>query len=134
MIETYIPQAAPFVMIDELIQASEAGSITKFAVIEDNIFVEENYFTEPGIIENMAQTAAAGTGYIAQQSKKNTPVGFIGAIKNCQINQLPVVGDILTTEVTVLHSVLNAKIIHATVTVENKIIASSEFKIFLQNE
>src|SRR6187402_1491878 len=104
----YIPQAAPFEVIDTLISANESEAVTEFTVRENHLFVEKGYFTEPGLIENMAQTAAAGTGYHAVQSDKPAPVGFIGAIKNFELYTLPKLGDTIQTSTKVLHQVMNA--------------------------
>jgi 3-hydroxyacyl-[acyl-carrier-protein] dehydratase len=128
----YIPQAPPFVMIDELCSASEAETRTQFTIREGHLFVQDNLFTEPGLIENMAQTAAAGTGYKATLTGQPAPVGFIGAIKNLEINYLPKVGETIISCVKMVHQVMNAHIVEGTITCEGKVIASAEFKIFLQ--
>ena len=91
-----------------------------------------NFLGGPGLVENMAQTAAAGTGYKAQQDGKPAPVGFIGALKNLKVNMLPKVGDTLTTEVVFKMQVMNAHIVESVVKVNDEEIASCELKIFLQ--
>lgn len=128
----FIPQRPPFVMIDAVEEADDQTSVTSFTVREGHLFVEDGCFTEPGIIENMAQTAAAGTGYKASQEGKEAPVGFIGALKGLQIHALPRTGDTITTKISFLHQVLNAHIVQAVVTLGGKEIASCELKIFLQ--
>lgn len=128
----YIPQAAPFEMIDELISATEALTQTRFTVREGHLFVADGVFTEPGLMENMAQTAAAGTGYRAAEQGAPAPVGFIGAIKNFEVHRLPQTGDVIVSEVIMLHQVLNAHIVQAVVRLQGELIASAEFKIFLQ--
>ncbi len=130
----FIPQRAPFIMIDEILEASENQSTTSFVVREGHLFVENGSFTEPGLIENMAQTAAAGTGYSASQQGKPAPVGFIGALKNLQIKQLPQIGDTITTNISFVHQVMNAHIVQGTIRIGEKEIASCELKIFLQSE
>ena len=96
-----IPQRPPFVMIGKLLHADEKITRTSFLVTENNIFTEKGEFCEPGLIENIAQTTAAGAGYISRL--KNTPVsvGYIGAIKNLEIFALPKVNDELITEVRI---------------------------------
>lgn len=131
-ITSFIPQRTPFVMIDDIVSANDAVSTTSFTVREGHLFVQDDFFTEPGLVENMAQTAAAGTGYKAQQDGKSAPVGFIGALKNLQVNELPKVGDTLNTEVVFKMQVMNAHIVQATVRVNDREIANCELKIFLQ--
>ncbi|HTM65350.1 MAG TPA: hypothetical protein VL093_03460 [Flavipsychrobacter sp.] len=130
----YIPQRPPFVMIDKVVSADESASVTSFTIPADNIFVEEGFFTEPGLIENMAQTAAAGTGYKAFQEQKPAPVGFIGALKGLQIKELPQAGETITTKISFLHQIMNAHIVQGTVMSGEKELASCELKIFLQTE
>jgi predicted hotdog family 3-hydroxylacyl-ACP dehydratase len=54
-----IPQKPPFVMIGRLLHWDEKLTRTSFLVNDDNVFVEDGEFREPGLIENIAQTAAA---------------------------------------------------------------------------
>ena len=60
---SYIPQRPPFVMVDEIIDSGEKKTCSKFLIKEDNIFVENGFLKEPGLVENIAQTAAARAGY-----------------------------------------------------------------------
>ncbi len=128
----YIPQRHPFVMVDTVLQADAKVSKTSFEIREDNLFVVNGFFTEPGLVENMAQTAAAGTGYRYQQKGEVVPVGFIGAIKNLKIYSLPKTGDILFTEIVITHTVLSVHVVEANVYVDNIKVASCEMKIFEQ--
>lgn len=131
-ITRFIPQQPPIVMIDELYESDGATTVTRFLVKADGLFVEDNQLKEPGLIENIAQTAAAGTGYQFIKQEEPIPVGFIGAIKHLQIFQLPKVGDILTTQVTVLDTVLDITLIKGEIQLNNTIIASCEMKIVLK--
>lgn len=131
-ITNFIPQRAPFVMIDDIVSADEKLSVTTLNIRNGHLFVKEGYFTEPGLVENMAQTAAACTGYYAQLAGKPAPVGFIGALKNLNIIELPKVGDTIKTEVNFLNQVLNVHIVQGRVYLNNKEIANCELKIFLQ--
>lgn len=128
----YIPQRPPFVMIDTLIQADDTASQTSFTIPDGHLFVENGYFTEPGLVENMAQTAAAGTGYKAHQSGNAAPVGFIGALKNLNIISLPEVHSTITTTVTFGMQVMNARIVNASISQNGTELANCELKIFIQ--
>lgn len=130
----YIPQRPPFVMVDEVVQADDKLYKTTFTVADENLFVVNGLFTEPGLVENMAQTAAAGTGYKYKQVGETVPVGFIGALKNLKIHELPSTGDKLETEILILHKVLNVYVVEAKVEVAGKKIATCEMKIFEQSE
>jgi len=130
----YIPQRPPFVMIDEVLSATETSSVCSFTIRTGHQFVENGVFTEPGLVENMAQTAAAGTGYFAAQQGNAAPVGFIGALKGLQIMELPKVGDTIVTTITFIHQIMNAHIVQGVVNLNDKQIATCELKIFLQSE
>jgi predicted hotdog family 3-hydroxylacyl-ACP dehydratase len=62
-VKELIPQKAPFVMVDELLLFTQDNLRSRFTINTSNIFVEEDFFVESGIIENMAQTVALHTGY-----------------------------------------------------------------------
>lgn len=131
----YLPQRPPFVMIDELLQADETMIRTSFTIREGHQLVRNGVFSEAGLVENMAQTAAAGTGAKAQQGGTPPPVGFIGALKNLIIKELPRTGDTITTEIIFVHQVMNAHIVQGTVKDHNGLeLAACELKIFLQTE
>ncbi|RQO32475.1 3-hydroxyacyl-ACP dehydratase [Taibaiella sp. KBW10] len=119
-------------MIDEIISANEQQTTSSFLISQENIFVANGVFTEPGLIENMAQTAAAGTGYKAALENTAPPVGFIGQVKQLNISQLPKVGDTLQTTITNIQQVMNAFIVKGTILCAGQEIASAEYKIFLQ--
>jgi predicted hotdog family 3-hydroxylacyl-ACP dehydratase len=130
-IRLLIPQKEPFIMVDCLYTCEEKYVVTGFTPLAANIFSSNGVFTEPGLIENMAQSAAAGTGYFYSKNNKDVPVGFIGAIKDCRILKLPATGEKLVTEVNVIAEVLNASVIRCKISCNNEEIASCEMKIFL---
>lgn len=118
-------------MVDCLYECDEKYIRTGFTPTPSTIFSEEGFFTEPGLIENMAQSAAAGTGYFYSRQNKPSPVGFIGAVKDFKLTTLPKVDDKLVTEITVVAEVMNATVIKAQITCNDSEIASCEMKIFL---
>lgn len=131
---SYIPQRAPMVMITEIKGVSQNGIITSFKIDDKNIFCSGGLFREPGLIENIAQSAAARIGYICDVEKKTIPLGFIGAIKNLIIHKIPKVGDELNTTVTIEHEVMNATIISGKIECRGELIAGCNMNIFLQEE
>ena len=95
-----IPQRPPFVMVDKLLSSGEIVTTSTFLITADNIFVENGVLKEPGLVENIAQTAAARAGHIAQIENKPVRVGYIGAIRNLQVMELPKINDKIITEIT----------------------------------
>jgi 3-hydroxymyristoyl/3-hydroxydecanoyl-(acyl carrier protein) dehydratase len=133
-IRNFIPQREPFVMVDKLLMNNDLLTRTSFFVAADNVFVEENELSEGGLLENIAQTAAAGTGYSALTDNKPVSIGYIGAVKNFEVLALPNVGDTLNTEIKIENQVFDVSVISGTVYVHEKLIASCEMKIFLKSE
>jgi hypothetical protein len=127
-----IPQRPPIVMVDKLISAADKKTVSGFTIKADNIFVENNIFREPGIIENVAQSAALGVGYVCSIKNEKVPIGFIGAIKNLRILNLPKVGDEITTEIQVDYEVFEATLITGKVFCGEELLAQCEMKIFLK--
>lgn len=130
-----IPQRAPIIMVDGIISSNDTQTITSFRIEESNIFCSGGYFREPGLIENIAQSAAAAAGYERKSMGLNLLTGFIGAVKNLEIIELPEVGEEIETSIDVIHNIFNVKIVNGTVRRKNgKICASCEMKIFLNEE
>jgi len=136
-VEKLIPQRSPMVMIDTLISHEGQKTVSAFTIEKDNIFVQDGYFTEAGLIENMARTAALRTGWIASQEKSKVdnydpPVGVIGAVKGFTLFRLPEVNTKLRTEISILIEVLNATVVKAQILNNIELLAEGELKIFIQ--
>ena len=129
-IQNFIPQRPPMVMVGKLHSVSGNKTVTSFIIEKDNLFCSGNSFREPGLIENIAQTAAAGEGYRASLEGKQPRPGFIGGIKNLHIHDLPEVNDEIITEATIEYEVMNATIIHGKIFNNQAIIAECEMKVF----
>lgn len=126
-----IPQKFPFRMIDKLESANETNYQSSFIVQADNVLLDGEYFSEGGLIENMAQTAAAGNGYECQQANKAVPIGYIGAVKHVQIIKRPKVGDLINTYLELKTKIGAASIMSGKIIFNNEIIATSELTIFV---
>lgn len=128
-----IPQRPPMVMIDCLLSCNQVVTSTSFEVRPDNIFVEEGHLAAEGILENIAQTCAARMGYFNLISETSVKLGFIGAVKNFEVSELPAVGDTLVTTVNVEQEVFNVTLVNASVRSGDREIASTTMKIALSD-
>lgn len=128
-----IPQRAPIVMVDEFLGMENNMSRTRFTVHKDNIFVDNDEFSECGLIEHIAQSAAARVGYIFKSKNLLIPIGYIGSVNNFVIYQNPKVGDVINTTIEIIQEVFNITLIQAYCYVEGKEIASCRMKIFLDS-
>ena len=106
-IESFIPQRAPFIMIDNLIEATPNKFTTDFLILSDNIFLENKLLREFALIENIAQSGAAGIGFLNRSLKTKPVDGFIGGISKLIVHDLPKVNDKIYTIVTKLHQLGN---------------------------
>lgn len=131
IILSYIPQRPPFVMVDSLTYSDDQCSRSEFLITGDNILVLDGKLMEAGMIENIAQTAAARAGYNAVQENKPVQLGFIGAIKNLEVFEFPQVDDLLETEVVMQNQVFDVSIVIGTVKCKGKLLAQCEMRIFI---
>jgi len=58
-----LPQRPPFIMVDKLTYFDAKSAKTIFTVCEDNMFCFDGRMEESGLVENIAQTCAARTGF-----------------------------------------------------------------------
>lgn len=113
-ITTLIPHRSPFVQVDSLIRAEDNFFVTEFTILSDNILVKEGLFQESGMLENIAQSVAAGFGYIGKKSGREPKAGYIGAISRVTVLQLPKAGDTITTRVQITHRLDPVVMVHGT--------------------
>ncbi len=128
----FLPHRYPMVMIDRLLVSDDDSTITGLHISEDNVFSHEGFFTEPGLVENIAQTAAIRAGYSFDREGKGTPMGYIGAVKHLSIHFLPPVNSMINTEIRVENEVFDVSLIRGRVTCEGRLVAECEMKIVLK--
>lgn len=95
--------------------------------------MENDCFTEFGLIEHIAQSAAARVGYICRKENKPISIGYIGAISNMEIVFLPKINDMLETRIEILQEVFNITLIKAESFTDGRLAASCQMKIFLNS-
>ena len=138
-VSALLPQKSPMEMVDKLWFHDDTYSISGLLIKEDNIFCKNGVLCEPGLMENIAQTAGLRLGYMVSQMHKSEevikpPLGYIGGIRNLIIHQLPPVGAELKTEIFVQAVVFEVTLISAKSSVNGVPVASCEMKIFLKKD
>jgi len=128
-----VPQRMPMLMFDSFLEADDQHAISELTISEDNIFYDE-IFTVPGIIEHIAQTAAAHNGFISLQRNQPVRLGYIAAVKNLKIFELPAVGDKLQTEIKIVNEVMGFVVVEGKVRTDHREIASCEMNIFISKD
>jgi len=134
-IEKLIPQKAPFVLVDKIIAHEEHRIVAGFKVPSEHVLVNaEGFLTEPGIIEHFAQSIALHQGYDFAKRQFPAPVGYIGSIKNFDIQQLPKVGQELSTTIHILHKMMGVTMVKGEVLADGLQIATGEMRTVIVDE
>lgn len=132
-IHELLPQQEPFVMLSRLEHFDMRRVLTSTLIKADNIFVDDGAFSAAGLIENMAQTCAARIGYINKYVLlKGIQIGFIGALHNLSVHDLPKVGETITTEVEIVEEVFGMILAKAAIVCGSRPIANTELKIAIK--
>lgn len=128
----YIPQRPPFVMIDELVDANETYFESNFEIVESNFMVRDAELSEACMIENIAQTGAAGFGYLDEKTgKKAGNLGFIGAVTKVKNYKNASVGEKLNTKVNILGTFDKIHLVKGEVFSNDKLLFECQLKIAL---
>lgn len=131
-----LPQRPPLIMVDRLTHFDPVVAKTVFTIHDDHIFCVNGRLEEAGLIENIAQTCAARTGYEVRTQLKgdgSIKIGFIGMIKQMEIFRNPLVGEQLKTTVEIVEDVFSTTLVATKVEIGDELVATCEMKIFLTN-
>lgn len=143
-INHFLPHRAPMLMVDVLKEITTTSVTSVFEINSSNVFVENNYFSEVGLIENAAQTCSCIVGQSFFLSKNGIDakkdnvnvVGFISGIKKATVFMLPMVNQTIKTSATLVsrfdtddYSICTMKC--ATYQDEN-LLLESEINLFIQ--
>ncbi len=131
-ITRFIPQRFPFVMIDELVKADESGFESSFKIDDDNLFLNEGILSESSLVENIAQTCAAGFGYVnSLKGEGEGQLGFIGAVSRLSVEKLPATGATISTKIEVLSTFDAIHLIQGTASSEGEKLVECQMKIVI---
>jgi len=131
----FLPQQPPFVMVDKLLYSDATTTKTTLTVRDENIFTRDGFFSEAGLIENIAQTCAT-RAVNNRDAKENSGVkiGFIGMIRNLEIHRLPKINETIVTQINLIDEVFQIALVNATVYIDDELIASGEMKISITDK
>lgn len=129
-----IPQRAPIVMVDLLQNMNDSSAETGLLIKEDNIFVKDELLQEGGIIEHIAQSAAAFAGWRDSREGSTPKLGYIGEIKKMRLHQAPHIGNRLETQLEILGEAGGITLLSAITQVKGEIVAEGMMKIFLKED
>ncbi|WP_228852831.1 hypothetical protein [Aegicerativicinus sediminis] len=87
-IKLLIPHREPMILISSILSASENEVVSSLLIKENSVFLDKDLFSEAGIIENMAQTAACLEG-LKKNSVTSPTIGYLVSVNNLKIISLP---------------------------------------------
>jgi len=129
-----IPQRPPIVMVDLLRNVTADAAQTGLLIRPTNIFIQDGHLQEPGLIEHIAQSAAAFAGYKGYSQGLPPKLGYIGEIKKMHIHALPEAGKRLETQLNVLGEAGGITLLAAQTSVDGQVVAEGQMKIFLKED
>lgn len=133
-IQNYLPHRAPMLMTETILELTEEKVISSFTIKTDNIFLENGYFVESGLIENIAQTCSAivGQNFFQNDKLQTKIIGFITNIKKIDIFALPTAGDTIISKANLISQYENICQMSCETYLENSLLISAEINLFIQ--
>jgi predicted hotdog family 3-hydroxylacyl-ACP dehydratase len=102
----YLPHKPPMIMVDALLELSEESVSTSLFIDKNNLFVDNHYFCETGLIENAAQTCSVLVAMPMINAKDSEMplnlIGYINFIRNLEVFFQPKVNDTIITSAQVV--------------------------------
>ena len=134
-----LPQRPPFIMVDKLTYYDPKHAKTIFLVRSDNIFSKNGVMEEAGLVENIAQTCAARTGYkqrfdTISATDNKVKIGVIASIDLLEIKRNPLVGEMLETSMTIEEEFFSTTLVKSEVQIASETIAICRMKLFLTDK
>ena len=127
-----IPQRNPFVMVDEFEATGSDAALTALYVRSGNYFIlPDGTLAETGLIEHIAQSAAALAGY-QQKDLAHPRIGLVGEVKHFECLRRPKAGHLIRTTITFIFSMGNVTLVEGHCCIGNEEIANAKLKIFMQ--
>lgn len=129
-----IPQRPPMVLVDRFEGIDAEGvSTTGYTVEPAGLFVAGGRMSECGIIEHMAQSAAARIGWCCRAEGRPVPVGFIGAVSRLELHDLPRTGVHLRTRLRIVQEIGPLSLAEVRTEADGRPLAEGDLKIYLQS-
>lgn len=125
-ITTLLPHRPPMLLLDALTNAQDRRIEACFTVRANNIFLRDDGTLEGvALLEAMAQCLAAGNGL-------HTPgrIGYLAAVRHCQITGAARLGDDLCATATLTAQVGNIHVVESCLTRAGEVLARAEFKVY----
>ncbi len=140
-IQQYLPHREPMLFVDTIFWLEKTYVEALFTIKPTQLFIQNEYFTEVGLLENMAQVCSTiiGQNYFVNFADlhKGDVTGFISTIKRAEILKLPKINQTITTKSTLLevydYDEFTISLMQAIVVLDEEIIATATMNLMLQN-
>lgn len=142
-IKHYLPHRPPMLLVDYILEIDDEKVDTIFEIKTENIFLENDFFTESGLVENMAQTCSmiVAKDYFIDENNNDKPganvIGFISGIKTLKIYTLPKAGTTIVTKAILVSKFITASYSLCTIKCKTlkaeEILLEGEITLFIQN-
>ena len=157
-----LPQRRPYIMVDKLTHFDWVTAKTVFTVRDDNLFCKDGVMEEAGLVENIAQTCAARTGFkqllekagfspadealqSVEQCLENNDftssveackikIGVIAMISMLEMKRRPLAGEVLETSMTIEEEYFSTTLVRSEVKIGDETIATCRMKLFLTDK
>lgn len=122
-------------MVDFVTEISENEVKTVFEIKEDNIFVQNGFLSEAGIIENIAQTCSSifGQSFFGEENDDSVKlIGFITSLKKIKIHSLPKIGDEIISDAVMVSKFENICNMHCNTYSGEKLLVEADINLFIK--
>ncbi|MEO5787871.1 MAG: hypothetical protein ACOH2D_06320 [Gelidibacter sp.] len=133
-IKMLLPHREPIIMVNSLLEFVDGKATVGFTILKDNLYVDNDGFSETGLIEHMAQAAALYSGFKNHSENNPAKEGFIASIKKLNIQRLPKVDAVLKTEVSIIHEIMHMSTVKLSTFINGVEIANAEINTVLKAE
>lgn len=125
-----IPQQAPFAMIDKVVHCDREITRCHYTPLVTNPMVIDGFFSPEGMIEMMAQSAAARASIL---SGGEVRIGYIVTVRDFRCDAVVPANTQLSTELELVNEVMQFQVFQVAVFHAENRIAQAEIRIFENN-
>jgi 3-hydroxymyristoyl/3-hydroxydecanoyl-(acyl carrier protein) dehydratase len=131
----YLPQRPPMVMVDSYYGVFNDEAYTSFYISKENILLEENNFSEMGILDFLAQSGIVQLGNmtIIPEFSKESKIGVICQFKNFKIYATAKVGQTIFGKIKKIFSNSNSASLDVVAFIEEKILMEGTINAMIIN-
>ena len=139
-IQQFLPHRQPMLFVDTIILIETNYVEAIYTIKSGQLFLQNDYFSEIGLIENMAQVCSSIIGqkyFIDDDLQKGDLIGYISTIKTCTIYNLPKINQTILTKAKLLevfdYEDYAISTMETQVFIDDKVYATATLNLLLQN-